>query len=115
MGKEDREDFVIDALCRFLSKVSDGPVRVLRNPDREDGGGCDAIIDRVGRKQAVEHTRLESFQGQRADDAVFNEVVVPLEVGGEIVRAFPDSYIEIVVPVRAVPRECPDLNCESGF
>src|SRR5438552_13790624 len=95
--KEDREDFVIDDLCRFLSLLEQAPVHVIVRPDREQGGGCDAVVDRAGGKQAVEHTRLDEFQGQRADDAVFNEVVVPLETGGEITKAFPNSYVMISV------------------
>lgn len=102
--KEDREEFVIDGLCRFLSLLERAPVHVIARPDREQGGGCDAVVERVGGKQAVEHTRLDAFQGQRADDAVFNEVVVPLETGGEITKAFPNSYVTISVPVRAVSK-----------
>lgn len=99
--KEDREDFVIIGLCRFLSLLEHLLVHIIERPDREQGGGCEAIVDRAGKKQAVEHTRLDAFQGQKADDAVFNEVVAPLETGGEIVKAFPNSYVEISVPVRA--------------
>lgn len=102
--KEAGEDFVIGGLCRFLSLLEQAPVHVSVRPDREQGGGCDAIIDRVSGKQAVEHTRLDAFQGQKADDAVFNEVVVPLETGSEITKGYPNSYVMISVPVRAVPK-----------
>jgi hypothetical protein len=102
--KTEREDYIIHGLCRFLSLVEGRKVIIVRKPDREEGGGCDAIIEKSGKQQAVEHTRLESFKGQRADDAVFNKVIVPLETDGEIPRKFPDSYVEIVVPVRAVPK-----------
>lgn len=106
-NKTEREEYVIAGLCRFLSLVEGRKVTIVRRPDREEGGGCDAIIDRPGKAQAVEHTRLDSFKGQRADDAVFNQVIVPLETDGEIPRQFPDSYVEIIVPVRAVPRGMP--------
>ncbi len=102
--KEDREDFIIEGLCKFLSQLEHAPVRVIARPDREQSGGCDAILDRAGKKQAVDHTRLDAFLGQMADDAIFNEVVVPLETGGQIAKAFPNSYVGISVPVGAVPK-----------
>ena len=98
-----REDRTISQFCTRLSLVERQEVLVVSRPDRENPGqgGCDAIINRGGRRFALEHTTVDAITGQRTDDARFREVVVPLE---ESIRAaYPDSWTEITVPAQAVP------------
>lgn len=98
-----REDKTIKEFCARIAAIEKVEVRILERPDRDNPGqgGCDAIIERGGKKFAVEHTTIDSFAGQRADSARFKKVVVPLE---KVIReSYPDSWIEIAVPVEAVP------------
>lgn len=96
-----REDKTIEQFCGQLSKIEQQEVRVVARPDRDNPGqgGCDAIIKRGKQLFAVEHTTIDSFKGQRADDARFNQMVVPLEK--EILSLYPDSHIEISIPINA--------------
>jgi hypothetical protein len=101
--KEQREDRVIGALCAVIEKVEGHPVRVTSYPDRLRTGesACDAIIDRGGKRVAVELEIVESFTGQMEDDARFRKVVAPVE--SALAKAFPKEEIAVVVPIRAIP------------
>ncbi len=103
MRTNKREDKVIEQFCERLSEIELQTVQVVERPDRDYPGlgGCDAVIERGNRRFALEHTSISSFLNQRKDDARFNKVVVPLEQA--IPQAFPDSWVEIAVPVGAVP------------
>ncbi len=98
-----RQERTIEQFCARLSAIEGQQVRIVERPDRDNPGqgGCDAIIDRGGCRFALEHTTVDSVVNQRADDARFNQVVVPLEEA--IRRAHPDSWVEIIVPVHAIP------------
>jgi len=101
--KEQREDRVIGALCSVMEKVEGHRVRVISNPDRANRGrpGCDAILSRGNRQCAVEHEIVESFRGQKEDDARFREVILPVE--SALASAFPEDDVSVVVPVGAIP------------
>src|SRR5439155_25463144 len=80
-------------------------VSVTATPDcaSQGRGGCDALIDRGGVVYTVEHTSLDSFHGQRHDDAAFGQVIRPLEAA---IRAHrPGWDVTIGLPVRALPTE----------
>ena len=98
-----RQERTIEQFCARLSAIEGQEVRIVERPDHDNPGqgGCDAIIDRGGHRFALEHTTVDSVVNQRADDARFNQVVVPLEEA--IRRAHPDSWVEIIVPIYAVP------------
>lgn len=98
-----REDRTIDQFCSRLSLIERQEVVVVSRPDRENPGrgGCDAIINRGGPRFALEHTTVDTITGQRADDARFRQVVVPLEIA--IRTAHPDSWTQITVPAHAIP------------
>jgi hypothetical protein len=96
-----REDLAIEAFCRILTLTEDGPVSVVERPDREPqrGGGCEAIIQRQGKRQAVEHTTFDILLNKRLDDARLR-VLDPAAIA--IAKAFPDCRITIGVPLGAV-------------
>ncbi len=98
-----RQERTIEQFCAGLSAIEGQEVRIVKRPDRDNRGqgGCDAIIDRGGRPCAIEHTTIDVIVDQRADDARFRQVVVPLEEA--IGSAYPDSWIGICVPIHAVP------------
>jgi len=100
-----REDRTIDQFCTRLSLIERQEVVVVSRHDRENPGrgGCDAIIERGGRRFALEHTTVDAIAGQRADDARFRQVVVPLERA--IQAAHPDSWTLISVPTHAIPSD----------
>src|SRR6266571_7571979 len=103
MTSRDREDRTIRQFCERLAAIEAREVRIVERPDlNEPGkGGCDAIIERGGQRFALEHTTIDSYSDQRADNHRFRTVVVPLE--DAIQHAYPDSWIEIHVPADAVP------------
>lgn len=98
-----REDRTITEFCDRMSILEGHLVKVIERPDRvhHGKGGCDAIILRGDREEALEHTTVDSYKGQREDDARFTRVVVPIEES--IRKAFPDSYIWVSVPVHVIP------------
>jgi hypothetical protein len=59
-------------------------------------------VDRRGARQAVEHTTIDAYFGQRQDTARYRNVLVPLE---ELIKAeFPDSWIAIIAPAHAIQK-----------
>lgn len=103
MVSREREDRTINEFCERLQVIEQHCVEVVERPDRDIPGtaGCDAIICRGERRYALEHTTIDSYSDQRVDDHRFREVVVPLE--DALHQAYPDSWIQIVVPVHAIP------------
>src|SRR5882724_11638307 len=99
------EQRTIDDFCALLTLAEQHTVSITATPDcaSHGRGGCDALIDRGGFVCAVEHTSLDSFQGQRHDDVAFGQVIRPLE---EAIRAHRPSWeVMVAVPVRALPTE----------
>src|SRR5881397_889839 len=97
------EQRTIDDFCALLTLAEQHAVSITATPDcaNQGWGGCDALIDRGGVVSAVEHTSLDSFHGQRHDDAAFGQVIRPLE---EAIRARrPGWEVMVGVPVRAFP------------
>ncbi len=103
MNGDGREDRAIEAWCIVVGRIEHTAVDIVEHPDRERAGrgGCDAIVDRGGVRQAVEHTTLDSYQRRREDDDRFRRVVLP--VAAVIEQTFPDSWVEMEVPVHAIP------------
>src|SRR5262245_34178863 len=92
-----REDLALERFCERLELLDGQPARVIGRPDRDSPGrgGCDAIVERNGIIHAVEHTTIDTFPGQRADDARYLSVLWP--VADVIRRHFPDLRIMITV------------------
>lgn len=99
----DREDRAIDGWCTVLGRIEKSPIVVIEHPDREKPGrgGCDAIVERKNARHAVEHTSLDAYLRRREDDDRFRKVVLPITSAVE--SAFPDSWVEMEVPVHAIP------------
>lgn len=72
-----------------------------RYPDRVERGekACDAILATVPVLTAVELTYIESFSGQREDDARFMKILgsIEPEVAGRL-----DGSLDITVPIRSI-------------
>jgi hypothetical protein len=103
MNARKREDEALDAWRATLSRIEGSSVMVISRPDRESQGrgGCDALVERRGTRQAVEHTTIDGYLDQRQDTARYREVFMPLEE--RVAREFGDFWIEIQVPSHAVP------------
>lgn len=103
MSSVRREDRAIDGWCVVLSRIEGAPVTVVERPDKDKPGqgGCDAIVERRGVRHAVEHTTLDSYQRRREDDDRFRKVVLPVAIAVE--ETFTDSWVEMEVPVHAIP------------
>ena len=99
----EREDRAIDGWCTVLGRIEKSTITVVEHPDREKPGqdGCDAIVDRKNTRHAVEHTSLDTYQRRREDDDRFRKVVLP--IAAAIESTFPDSWVELEVPVHAIP------------
>lgn len=101
--KKSRQDETIKEFCLRLAQIEGHGVRVLEYPDQVNSGkgGCDAIIERGERHFALEHTTIDSYLGQRLDDARFRKFILfPLETA--VRSKFRDSWVEIVVPASAL-------------
>lgn len=103
MNAAQREDRAIEGWCAVLSRIEDSPIVIVERPDREKPGqgGCDAVVRRQGELQALEHTTLDSYQRRREDDDRFRKVVLPMSRAVE--ETFGDSWVELEVPVHAIP------------
>jgi hypothetical protein len=97
-----REDRALEAFAVAL-EISDGqPGVITARPDRDGAaGGADAIIRRLGRDWAVEHTTIDSFPGQREDNDRLRRVFGPAREA--IAEAYPALRITLGVPLGAVP------------
>jgi hypothetical protein len=102
MADHSREDTSIEVWCEVVGRMAGCRVVVVERPDRKgDGvGGSDAIVDRCGVRQAVEHTTIDSYRNRRQDNARFQQVLAP--IAEQVQQRFPDSWIEVIVPVHAV-------------
>src|SRR5262245_55698126 len=105
MGREQmrkREDLVIEAFCNAIDILDGRRATIVDRPDRQpgDAGGCEAIIDRSGRRWALEHTTFDSFTDQRLDDARLRTVLDPALP--TIAAAFPNLNVSVSVPIGAV-------------
>ena len=103
MNAAQREDRALEAWCNVVGRIESSPIDIVERPDRDRPGlgGCDAIVRRLRTLQAVEHTTLDSYERRRDDDSRFRKVVMP--IAPAIEAAFPDSWIELEVPVHAIP------------
>jgi len=96
-----QEDRALAAFCAAVSVLDSRPAVVLSRPDRDSPkGGCEAIVRRIGRDWAIEHTTFDCFPDQRLDSARLDALAPAIEVVG---REFPGQRISISVPLGAVP------------
>ncbi|HEX5036669.1 MAG TPA: hypothetical protein VFX30_05885, partial [bacterium] len=101
--KPNREDKTIQEFCDRLSKITGERVEISSRPDKQNKGvgGCDAILGIQGKKVALEHTTVDSYEAQRKDSASFRKVIVPLE--DFISKKMSNSWVEICIPSRSIP------------
>jgi hypothetical protein len=94
-------DEIIDHVRLFLGQRLGHTVGRTGSPDREerDTRACDAILQSAAMTFAVEHTTLDSFRGQREDDARFREVLGQLE--NQLKDRLPD-HVDLCIPTRAI-------------
>lgn len=94
-----------EIIRRFVAKYNDcqdGNYQITRWPDREDRNNraCDAYAEAPqAQPLAIEHTNVETFQGQLLDSARFMRVIGELEA--ELKDAF-DCHVTLTVPTFAV-------------
>lgn len=102
MNAAEREDRALEGWCTVVGRIEGSRIDMIERPDRDQPGrgGCDAIVRRRGVLQAVEHTTLDSYERRRDDDNRFRRVVMP--IAPAIEAAFPDSWVELEVPVHAI-------------
>jgi len=74
------EHAVVEAVLSFLEKRYGEPLRHRRRPEQEvrDTKAIELVASGTTRKFAIEHTRLNSFKGQIADDAQLLERLWPV-------------------------------------
>jgi hypothetical protein len=92
---------VIDHVRLFLSQRLGREVEQTGSPDREDRNtrACDAILRDETTTFAVEHTAVDSFRGQREDDARFRQVLEQLE--SRLKDQLP-HHIDLCIPTHAI-------------
>jgi hypothetical protein len=94
MVDQAREEKVIKAFCDRLSVLLREPCSIkewLKPPN------CEAILDRAGKSWAIDHTVLNSFKNQKADDAIFNAVATPLEAELKVICG--NHFVRVLIPV----------------
>jgi hypothetical protein len=100
-----RDERLIDLFLRGYRDRNGNSYRLAERPDRVERGrpaiDCIAVNER-GDALAIEHTLVEPFEGQRADDQPFLAVFNRLHHSQEL--AVPNLLIDIFVPVGAIPR-----------
>jgi hypothetical protein len=103
MSRTAREDEAIETWCEVVGQLDGVRVTIVERPDSNSPGcgGCDAIVERGGNRQVIEHTTIDAYMGRRQDDHRFRLVVAALEQ--PVAESFPDSWIEISVPAHAIP------------
>lgn len=93
----------IELLRKLLCKRTGGEVCLVGFPDEDKAderqGGCDAILEGKHDRFAVEVTRIDSFLGQRSDDARFQKVMGDLEQRVGTIK----DWVEITIDVGAIP------------
>jgi len=98
---DDHVEEVIDCVRLHLQQRDGVQLRKTASPDREERNekACDALLEGHGRRYAVEHTTLDSYEGQRGDTARFDAAFGPLD------ERFRDQLpydLEIAVPVHSL-------------
>lgn len=103
MTPQQREDHAIERWRAAVELTNAIVVSIVSRPDREQPGrrGCDAIAQIGSERIALEHTTLDPYQDRRLDDDRFRRVVMPIVPAVE--SAFPDSWVELEIPVHAIP------------
>lgn len=93
----------IELLRKSLSSRTGGDVNLVSIPDEEETDQqhrpCDAILEGGGTRFAVELTTIDSYVGQRSDDARFRTVMGAME---KRIGTIPD-WTEVIIDVGAIP------------
>lgn len=100
-----RDERLIDLFLRGYRDRAGNSYRLVERPDRieRDRPAIDCIAESErGDRLAIEHTLVEPFEGQMADDQPFLAVFEPLHHSGEL--TIPNRLINILVPVGAIPK-----------
>jgi hypothetical protein len=100
------EEAVIDSAIKVYARCGLGAYRVHSRPDKlknhRNQPEIDATATAAGKPNlAIEHTRLQSFDGQLMDDSRIKELCVPL--AKEIAAEVPNG-ISCVIPILAFVR-----------
>ena len=100
-----RDERLIDLFLRGYKDRAGSSYHLLERPDRVERAkpaiDCIAVNERGG-DLAIEHTLVEPFEGQKADDPPFLAVFERLHHAPELV--VPNILIDILVPVGAIPK-----------
>ncbi len=97
MVDEARENKVIQAFCERLATLLRETCSIkewLKPPN------CEAILDRAGKLWAIDHTALNSFKNQKAEDAIFKGVASALEA--ELAPICRNHFVRVLIPVGAL-------------
>jgi hypothetical protein len=100
-----RDERLIDLFLRGYRDRDGNSYHLVERPDRVERGkpaiDCIAVNER-GDDLAMEHTLVEPFEGQKADDQPFLAVFERLHHSPEL--TVPNLLIDILVPVGAIPK-----------
>jgi len=99
-----RDQELVSDFVSALNQQSGTTFQIVRWPDAEDriNSAVDAVAeDANGNTVAFEHTLIEPFEGQRADDNRFEKVFEPLEGSPALMKS--GCNVNIGVRVGAIP------------
>jgi hypothetical protein len=99
-----RDERLIDLFLRGYRDRAGSSYRLLERPDRteRDKPAIDCIaVNERGDRLAIEHTLVEPFEGQKADDQRFLAVFERLHHSPELTVS--NVLTDILVPVGAIP------------
>lgn len=103
-----KEDLAIEAFCEQLSLVDGQNVHMKKRLDdrgRAGAGLPDFVIERGGVDYTVEHTSLNSYQGQVHYEVLWKKFFEPLNIKHKIEDAYPGKLIRIAIPINAFRSE----------
>jgi len=100
-----RDERLIDLFLRGYKDPAGNSYRPVERPDQVERErpaiDCIAVND-GGERLAIEHTLVEPFEGQKADDQPFLTVFERLHHSPEL--TVPNLLIDVLVPVGAIPK-----------
>jgi hypothetical protein len=100
-----RDERLIDLFLRGYKDPAGRSYRVAERPDQveRERPAVDCIsVNEIGERLAIEHTLVEPFEGQKADDAPFLTAFERIHHSEEL--TVPNLLIDVFVAVGAIPK-----------
>jgi len=102
--KYQKEDLAIEIFCEQLSLIDEQNVHVKQRLDdrgRGPAGLPDFVVERNGLGYTLEHTSLNSYQGQVHYEFMWEKFITPIKIKEKVEAAYPGKLIRVAIPINA--------------